>query len=116
MEDVEFGPTATVRIHEKDKRSASSHSEEHSAAADGLASSDPTKIGSPLFPSRRGERLTRVGVCARAWMLLLDMFHRQPGASSRRRPQPTSTARIARSRFPGSSPDPERRAMFRPVR
>jgi len=66
VEDVEFGPTATVRIHGKGRkeRVVPLWKSTRQQLTDWLRRTRTT-IGSPLFPSRRGERLTRVGVRSR---------------------------------------------------
>lgn len=66
VEDLELGPTATVRIHGKGRkeRVIPLWKETRRQLAEWLR--QITKTGTtPLFPSRRSERLTRVGVRSR---------------------------------------------------
>ena len=66
VEDLELGPTATVRIHGKGRkdRVIPLWKETRRQLADWLRQIS-TARDTPLFPSRRGERLTRVGVRSR---------------------------------------------------
>jgi integrase/recombinase XerD len=66
VEDVEFGPTTTVRIHGKGRKERVVplwKSTRRELA--GWLRRTSTAVGTPLFPSRRGERLSRVGVRSR---------------------------------------------------
>lgn len=66
VEDVEFGPTATIRTHGKGRkeRVVPLWKSNRRQLKDWLCRTRAA-IESPLFPSRRGERLTRVGVRSR---------------------------------------------------
>jgi integrase/recombinase XerD len=66
VEDLQFGPTATVRIHGKGRkeRVIPLWKGTRRQLADWIRRIATTD-GSPLFPSRRSERLTRVGVRSR---------------------------------------------------
>jgi site-specific recombinase XerD len=66
IEDLELGPTATVRIHGKGRkeRVVPLWKQTRRQLTDWL-SQIPTAGGNPLFPSRRGERLTRPGFRSR---------------------------------------------------
>jgi len=66
VEDLELGPTATLRIHGKGRkdRVIPLWKETRRQLADWLCRISTTG-GTPLFPSRRSERLTRAGVRSR---------------------------------------------------
>mgnify|MGYP001617757985 CR=1 FL=1 len=66
MEDLELGPTATVRIHGKGRkeRIIPLWKDTRRQLADWLRRISPAH-DTPLFPSRRSERLTRAGVRSR---------------------------------------------------
>jgi integrase/recombinase XerD len=66
VEDLELGPTATVRIHGKGRkdRVIPLWKETRRQLADWLRQISTVR-DTPLFPSRRGERLTRAGVRSR---------------------------------------------------
>jgi integrase/recombinase XerD len=85
VEDLELGPTATVRIHGKGRkeRVIPLWKDTRRQLADWLCRISPAH-DTPLFPSRRSERLTRAGVRSRLNAAVDAARHTCPSLRKRR--------------------------------